>query len=105
MPCYPCPHNSVCCSWGTSLNLKEADVLRAKYGADAVVWDDEEKEWRTRVDDGRCMFLSGNSCSLHELPEYPSVCREFPWRDPETGGPYQYDLSICPEFPDEPDEP
>jgi len=26
------------------------------------------------------------------------VCRGFPWTDAETGGPYEYDRTICPEF-------
>jgi hypothetical protein len=26
------------------------------------------------------------------------VCRGFPWIDAETGGPYEYDRTICPEF-------
>ncbi|WP_394833501.1 YkgJ family cysteine cluster protein [Pendulispora rubella] len=99
LPCFPCPHDSICCSWGTSLNAKEAETLKSLYGDDAIVWDDEENEWRTRVDGDRCMFLKSNACSLHDRPEYPSVCRCFPWSDPETGGPYQYDLSICPELP------
>ena len=29
---------------------------------------------------------------------YPAVCRGFPWTDAETGGPYEYDRTICPEF-------
>ena len=31
-------------------------------------------------------------------PFYPAVCRGFPWTDAETGGPYEYDQTICPEF-------
>ena len=55
-------------------------------------------EWRTRVRGGRCVFLRGNACAIHTEPFYPAVCRGFPWIDAETGGPYEYDRTICPEF-------
>jgi hypothetical protein len=59
-------------------------------------------EWRTRVRGGRCAFLIDNSCSLHDQPFYPAVCRGFPWIDAETGGPYEFDRTICPEFAQRP---
>jgi hypothetical protein len=31
------------------------------------------------------------------------VCRGFPWIDAETGGPYEYDRTICPEFLNRPE--
>ena len=104
LPCFPCPHGSICCSWGTALNEQEAETLKRIYGDHTVVWDLEEDEWRTKVEGERYIFLRDNACSLHEKPEYPSVCRCFPWSDPNTGGPYQYDLSICPEMPEPPEE-
>ncbi len=55
-------------------------------------------EWRTRVKGGRCVFLRDNVCTIHAESHYPAVCRGFPWTDAETGGPYEYDRTICPEF-------
>jgi hypothetical protein len=39
-----------------------------------------------------------NTCSIYDKPYYPAVCRGFPFVDAETGGPYEYDRTICPEF-------
>jgi Fe-S-cluster containining protein len=50
------------------------------------------------VTKGRCVFFADGGCAIHDQPYYPSVCRGFPWIDAETGGPYQYDQTICPEF-------
>jgi hypothetical protein len=47
---------------------------------------------------GRCVFLTNNVCSIYNKPYYPAVCRGFPWIDAETGGPYEFDREICPEF-------
>lgn len=72
-------------------------MIRAKHGEHTVYrtrWD----EWRTRVRNGRCVFLVQNSCTLHGQPEYPAVCRGFPWTDADHGGPYEFDRTICPEF-------
>jgi hypothetical protein len=44
------------------------------------------------------VFLENNRCSIHDDPAYPAVCRGFPWVDAETGAPYQFDQTICPEF-------
>jgi hypothetical protein len=35
---------------------------------------------------------------IHGEAYYPAVCRGFPWTDAETGGPYEFDRTICPEF-------
>jgi hypothetical protein len=43
-------------------------------------------------------LLRDNVCTIHSQPYYPAVCRGFPWIDAETGGPYEYDRTICPEF-------
>ncbi len=97
LPCFPCPHDSACCAHGTTLADHEAAAVRARYGDDRIYltrWG----EWRTRVKGGRCAFLVENSCQLHDEPFYPLVCRGFPWTDSETGGPYEFDRTICPEF-------
>jgi len=80
-----------------TLSAAEATALRERYGEDTVYlsrWN----EWRTRVRGGKCIFLVNNSCTIHADPAYPEVCRGFPWTDAETGGAYQYDQTICPEF-------
>ena len=97
LPCYPCPHASACCAWGATVNDEEAAALKERYGQDKIYltrWG----EWRTRVRGGRCIFLVNNSCSIHADPHYPAVCKGFPYIDAETGGPYIYDQTICPEF-------
>ena len=72
---------------------------RHHRGARAVVvYRTRWGEWRTRVKGGRCVFLRENVCTIHSQPYYPAVCRGFPWTDAETGGPYEYDRTICPEF-------
>ncbi|HTS87048.1 MAG TPA: YkgJ family cysteine cluster protein [Gemmatimonadales bacterium] len=97
LPCYPCPHQSSCCAFGTTVTAEEAAALSARYGEDRV-YRTRWGEWRTRVRKGRCVFLVENSCIIHDDPHYPAVCRGFPWTDAETGGPYQFDQTICPEF-------
>ena len=102
LPCYPCPHNSNCCAWGTTLSEEEAESLGARFGRDRM-YRTRWGEWRTRVRGGRCVFLVDNSCSIHKDPHYPAVCRGFPFTDAETGGAYGYDQTICPEFLTRPD--
>ena len=70
---------------------------RPRHGA-AAVYRTRWGEWRTRVRGGRCVFLRDNVCTIHAESYYPAVCRGFPWTDAETGGPYEYDRTICPEF-------
>lgn len=101
LPCYPCPHGSSCCYWGVSLVGDEEKTIRGLYGDAALVWDDEDKEWRTSVVDGKCFFLKNNACSIHKESYYPRICKGFPWLDGETGQEYPYDRSICGEFPSE----
>jgi Fe-S-cluster containining protein len=101
LPCHPCPHASACCSWGVSLTDAEAEELRRLYGDRVLVRDEEENEWRTSVSgDAGCVFLSDNACRLHDRPEYPRMCRGFPYTD-GAGGEYIWDRSICPEFEEE----
>jgi Fe-S-cluster containining protein len=97
LPCFPCPHHSACCAFGTTVTSEEAAALAARYGEDRV-YRTRWGEWRTRVRKGRCVFLVNNVCTIHDDPHYPAVCRGFPWVDAETGGPYEFDQSICPEF-------
>lgn len=97
LPCYPCPHQSVCCKYGTTLSEREALALSAKYGK-SKIFKNAEGLWRTRVRKGRCVFNVNNSCSIHADPDYPVVCTEFPWfvGDPET--PYPTELEMCPQL-------
>jgi hypothetical protein len=97
LPCYPCPHGSSCCAFGTTVTSEEAAGLTARHG-EGKVYRTRWGEWRTRVRKGRCIFLENNVCTVHADPHYPAVCRGFPWVDAETGGPYEYDQSICGEF-------
>ena len=99
LPCYPCPHGSACCAYGTTLTDEEAQDLSERFGADRV-YQTRWGEWRTRVRAGRCVFLENNVCIIHGDRSYPAVCQGFPWVDAETGGPYEFDQSICPEFLD-----
>ena len=97
LPCFPCPHQSSCCAYGTTVTAEEAAGLSREYGEDKV-YRTRWGEWRTRVRRGRCIFLQDNVCTIHADPHYPAVCRGFPWTDAETGGPYQFDQTICGEF-------
>ncbi len=100
LPCYPCPHTGVCCKYGTSVLDDEEKQIRRIYGDGALVWDEEEKEWRTSVVNGYCFFhQQDGTCKIHSEPYYPKVCQLFPYEAVE-GGPYQYDLDICPELKD-----
>ena len=98
LPCFPCPHGSHCCNWGSAVVADEPDQIRAAHGDAALVWDEEESEWRTSVVNGTCFFQKDNGCSIHDKPYYPRICRGFPWVDGDKGGPYLYDLTICPEL-------
>lgn len=97
LPCYPCPHSSSCCAYGVTLSEDEAAAITRIHGGNTV-YRTRWGEWRTRVRGGRCVLLRENVCTIHAQPYYPAVCRGFPWTDAETGGPYEYDRTICPEF-------
>jgi hypothetical protein len=97
LPCYPCPHGSACCNYGTTLSEPEAQVIARDYGP-GLIYQTRWGEWRTRVRNGKCVFLRDNACLLHDAEHYPAVCRGFPWFDAETGGPYEFDRTICPEM-------
>ncbi|HKV75853.1 MAG TPA: YkgJ family cysteine cluster protein [Gemmatimonadales bacterium] len=102
LPCFPCPHHSACCAYGVTLTDEEAEGLGARYGRQKV-YQNRWGEWRTRIRRGYCVFLVKNSCTIHDDPDYPAVCRGFPWTDAETGGPYEFDQTICPEFVSRPE--
>jgi Fe-S-cluster containining protein len=97
LPCYPCPHASACCAYGATLTEAEAEAIRSHHG-EGKAYRTRWGEWRTRVVKGRCVFLRNNACSIYDQAYYPSVCRGFPFVDAETGGPYEYERGICPEF-------
>jgi hypothetical protein len=102
LPCFPCPHASACCAYGVTVSEAEAVGLRARHGEDKV-YRTRWGEWRTRIRNRRCVFLVDNVCVVHDDPQYPAVCRSFPWTDAETGGPYEFDQTICPEFITQPE--
>ena len=97
LPCFPCPHRATCCAYGTTVSEKEALAIVAEHGPDKV-YKARWGEWRTRVVKGRCVFFVDGGCTIHDRSYYPTVCKGFPWTDAETGGPYQYDRTICLEF-------
>ena len=102
LPCFPCPHQSACCAYGTTLSEDEARAIGAEHGKEKI-YRTRWGEWRTRVTRGRCVFLSNNTCSIYNERYYPAVCRGFPWVDAESGGPYEFDRTICPEFKRKPE--
>ncbi len=102
LPCFPCPHRASCCEYGTTLTDDEARAITVDHG-EAMVYRTESNEWRTRVENGRCVFFVDGGCGIHDRSYYPAVCRGFPWIDAETGGPYESDRTICLEFVDRPE--
>lgn len=99
LPCVGCAHGSVCCSWGTMLTEEEKDQVVEAHGPEVVRWVEGDAEWRTSLVGGRCVFSSPDrGCVIHEAPYYPVTCRNFPWLNTAGTGPYEYDLSICPEL-------
>ena len=97
LPCFPCPHDSACCGYGATVSEQEVAAIVAAHG-EGRVYRTRWGEWRTRVKHGRCVFMLNGGCSIHAQSYYPAVCRGFPWTDAETGGPYEFDQTICPEF-------
>jgi len=102
LPCFPCPHDAACCAYGATVSKDEVAAIQAEQGKD-LVYRTRWGEWRTRIKGGRCVFYRDGGCAIHDRPYYPAVCRGFPWRDAETGGPYQFDRTICPEFVSRPE--
>ncbi len=97
LPCYPCPHNASCCAYGVSLSDAEAAAIEADFGP-GLVYRTRWGEFRTRIRQKRCVLFRDGGCTIHDKPYYPAVCGGFPWTDAETGGRYEYDVTICGEF-------
>jgi hypothetical protein len=102
LPCYPCPYGSSCCAYGTTLSDEEAAALEADLGP-GLAYRTRWGEWRTRVRNNRCVLLRDGGCTIHDKPYYPSVCKGFPWIDSETGGRYEYEVTICGAFEERPE--
>ncbi len=102
LPCHPCPHMSSCCRRGVSVTEDEAAAIVAEFGANALVWNEEEKGYRTRVQGQRCLFYDGNGCILHNRTIYPRLCLNYPWFGMD-GQLYEYEIDICPEMLIRPD--
>jgi hypothetical protein len=94
LPCYPCPYSASCCAYGTTVTDEEAAAIEADLGP-GLVYQTRWGEWRTRVKNKRCALFQNGGCTIHDKSYYPATCRGFPWIDAETGGPYEYDVSIC----------
>jgi hypothetical protein len=97
LPCFPCPYDASCCAYGTSLSDAEAAAIEADHGP-GLTYRTRAGDWRTRVKNKRCALYRDGGCTIHDRSYYPAVCRGFPWVDAETGGRYQYDVTICGEF-------
>ncbi len=97
LPCMPCPHQSACCRYGTSLTAEEFKAIAQVHGTHTVRVT--EDDLRTAVNDKGCVFLGDNACTLHGKGYYPATCEGFPWRD-RDGGDYPYTVEICPELKD-----
>lgn len=92
LPCYPCPHASVCCFEGAPLKMNEASALAIHFGSQVVRFDVAGGEWRTALANGTCIFQKDNACSIHAHAAYPTVCAGFPFRRDES------EVDICPEL-------
>ncbi len=97
LPCYPCPYQSSCCAYGVTVSEEEAAAIEQHHGT-GLVYKTRWGEWRTRVRNGRCVMHRDGGCSIHDKSYYPLLCRGFPWVDAETGGRYEYDVTICGAF-------
>lgn len=97
LPCHPCPFNSSCCNYGTTLSDEEAAQIEGQHGP-GLVYQTRWGEWRTRVRKGKCSMFQQGGCSIHAKPYYPTLCAAFPWTDGDTGGRYEYDVTICGMF-------
>jgi hypothetical protein len=102
LPCYPCPYEASCCAYGTSLSAQEAAAIEAHHGA-GLVYETRWGEWRTRVRNKRCVLYRDGGCAIHSESYYPAQCGAFPWTDPETGGRYMYEVTICGAFAAQPE--
>lgn len=97
LPCHPCPYDSSCCAYGTSLSEEEVAAIELNHGR-GLVYQTRWGEWRTRVRNKRCVLYRDGGCTIHGQVYYPAVCRGFPWVDPDADGRYEYDVTICGAF-------
>jgi Fe-S-cluster containining protein len=98
LPCFPCPHRSACCRWGTWLTEEEGWKIFTKY-PDKVYFDEDVKNWRTQIWDGRCVFYNNGGCTIHNEDFYPSSCKDFPYKDMRNPLlPRAFDAITCPEI-------
>jgi hypothetical protein len=102
LPCYPCPYDASCCAFGSTVTDEEAAAIEANHGP-GLVYRTRSGEMRTRVRNGRCALYRDGACTIHDRSYYPAVCRGFPWTDAETGGRYEYDVTICGAFEAQPE--
>lgn len=99
LPCFPCPHKGACCNYGVELIGEEPAKIFYEHGPEAMI--EIDGVIRTAIVNGACYFLKDGMCSIHNKPEYPAVCRGFPWTDHTGTGVYSEndeDLAICPEL-------
>ena len=93
LPCNTCPHNSVCCKWGTFLSKDEGKSLLKEFGKEFIFFDNDRNEYRTQTWNGRCVFWKNNGCTI------PAVCRKFPYQDGRDASLTRaYDATLCPEI-------
>lgn len=100
LPCFPCPHRSVCCRWGTALSQAEYWTLFSEFGGEYVYFNEDDNEYRTQVKDGRCVFFDRElgGCGLHDHSHYPRMCKDFPHKDTRDALlPHAFDATMCPE--------
>lgn len=101
LPCFPCPHASSCCGYGTTLTPEEAAAIETDFGP-GLVYETRWGEWRTRVRNKRCVMHKDGGCTIHDKSYYPTTCIGFPWTD-DTGARYEFDISICGAFETSPE--
>lgn len=94
---FPCPHNSSCCHDGVTINENEMQLIKYKFGKEYFIWDENEKEYRTKTKNKKCIFLIENKCIIHKESFYPEICREYPLKQGDGEGPYQFEI-VCPEW-------
>ena len=102
LPCFPCPFDASCCAYGVSLTDEEAALIEANHGP-GLVYRTRWGEFRTRIRNKRCVMYQNGGCTIHDKSYYPAVCGGFPWIDAETGGRYEFDISICGQFERQPE--
>src|ERR1043166_5343150 len=95
LPCFPCPHQSACCAYGTTLSEDEARAIAADHGKEKI-FRTCGGERRPRASRRRCVFLPNTPCSIYTQPSLPAMSASLRWVNAESGGPYEFDRTICP---------